>query len=1011
MATLKIRTTNHNGYVGIPLCPTSFFSTNTINLNIDWGDGSSQTITSSNDPSIELNSSTQAITVKHSYVDKGGSALISISGGFGAPGQEKLAFAQASKQNLEGVAEDFDGRGPKSTPEKMSKIYGFTDFYIHGQGDFKDFSNLILLNKDMKILLSSDPANTIQLNSIGGTYLMNQTFENVGSLDSYLVKNSLGTLIVNNNCTSLQKTFKNSSFSGDIGNWDVSSVTDASGMFEGSQAFQRKTNGWNWAALKNASSMFKNSTYKQYINPWFSGAAKSLEDTSNMFEGVSFSGNPIDRLDWNMSTVKSAKEMFKNSDFSGASYVANWFAGSNVLEDASGMFEGSDFNAPISKWNMAGVTNLSNMFKNTTSFNQNIGIWNVSSVTDASGMFEGSQAFQRKATALNWAALKNASSMFKNSTYKQYINPWFSGAAKSLEDTSNMFEGVSFSGNPIDRLDWNMSTVKSTKEMFKNTDFSGASYVANWFAGSNVLEDASGMFEGSDFNAPIAKWNMAGVTNLSNMFKNTTSFNKGIGIWNVSSVTDASGMFEGSQAFQQKVTALDWAALKNASSMFKNSTYKQYINSWFSGGAKSLEDTSNMFEGVSFSGNPIDRLDWNMSTVKSTKEMFKNTDFSGASYVANWFAGSNVLEDASGMFEESDFNAPISKWNMAGVTNLSNMFKNTTSFNQNIGPWNVSSVTDASGMFEGSQAFQGKINGWNWAALKNASSMFKNSTYKQYIDPWFSGGAKSLEDASNMFEGVSFSGNPIDRIAWDMSTVKSAKEMFKNSDFSGGNYVNNWFVSPNVLEDTSGMFEGCTKFNRPIGSWDVSSVTDASRMFKNSIFNQGISSWQLTSAENLDEMFLDNTKFNRNINPWFEYFPKVKYKNNFEGSNASFKSPSFNKFKQIMTADVSSDGLEVSMNVDISDNLDCWAYRLNAYKKYVIKTGSNAVLKLDEGTYTVRIHAFTTKLKGEALKAKLLDGTFVKGYDLEGNPKEALTEEDLTENIIGSKLYNLIQKQ
>ena len=124
---MKIRTTNHGGYIGLPFCPLSFFDTNTINLTVDWGDGSIQTITSVEDPAVELNSLTQAITVKHSYVNKVGSSLITISDGFGSFGQEKLAFAQTSKQDQNaadsGVAKDFDGRGPKSTPEKIQKIF------------------------------------------------------------------------------------------------------------------------------------------------------------------------------------------------------------------------------------------------------------------------------------------------------------------------------------------------------------------------------------------------------------------------------------------------------------------------------------------------------------------------------------------------------------------------------------------------------------------------------------------------------------------------------------------------------------------------------------------------------------------------------------------------------------------------------------------------------------------------------------------------------------------------
>jgi hypothetical protein len=555
MSKITIRVVDAIEYIGIPFCPPSFFDTSTINFSVNWGDGSTSTITSDDDPVVEKSTISGALTLKHSYVNSGDYTIV-IEGGYGDPGVEKLAFAQCSKQNAAGVSEYYYGRGALSTPEKIWKIFALEDFYIHGQGDFKDFSNLTLLHNNITPLLSSNPASTIQINA-SGTYLMNQTFENVGALNSYLSQSSSGK-IVNENCTSLQKTFKNSSFNGSIGGWNVSSVVDASGMLEGTQAFQGNIAGWTWTALKNASSMFKNSTFTGWINPWFSGTAKVLEDTSNMFEGVSFTGNSIATLGWNMSTIKSTKEMFKNSDFTGGGYMNNWFKNTNVLEDASGMFEGAtDFNQYIGNWDI-GATNLSNMFKNTTLFNKGIGLWDVSSVVDASGMFEGSQAFQQNIAGLTWTALKNASSMFKNSTYTKNINLWFSGTAKVLEDTSNMFEGVSFfesngtTPKGINTLAWNMSTVKSTKEMFKNSDFTGGGYMNNWFKNANVLENMSGMFEGTTkFNQYISNWDVSKVKDMSNLFKNSTLYNQNLNGWDVSLVEDISSLFEGNAVFDK----------------------------------------------------------------------------------------------------------------------------------------------------------------------------------------------------------------------------------------------------------------------------------------------------------------------------------------------------------------------------------------------------------------------------------------------------------------------------
>ena len=53
-----------------------------------------------------------------------------------------------------------------------------------------------------------------------------------------------------------------------------------------------------------------------------------------------------------------------------------------------------------------------------------------------------------------------------------------------------------------------------------------------------------------------------------------------------------------------------------------------------------------------------------------------------------------------------------------------------------------------------------------------------------------------------------------------------------------------------------------------IGNWDTSSVTNISRMFANSNFNQDISNWDVSSVTNLDRTFNGAQSFNQDLSSW-----------------------------------------------------------------------------------------------------------------------------------------------
>ena len=57
------------------------------------------------------------------------------------------------------------------------------------------------------------------------------------------------------------------------------------------------------------------------------------------------------------------------------------------------------------------------------------------------------------------------------------------------------------------------------------------------------------------------------------------------------------------------------------------------------------------------------------------------------------------ITDMSYLFEDSDFNGDISRWNVSNVESMWAMFKFCKSFNQDLSDWNVSNVIEMSDMF------------------------------------------------------------------------------------------------------------------------------------------------------------------------------------------------------------------------------------------------------------------------------------------------------------------------
>ena len=102
---------------------------------------------------------------------------------------------------------------------------------------------------------------------------------------------------------------------------------------------------------------------------------------------------------------------------------------------------------------------------------------------------------------------------------------------------------------------------------------------------------------------------------------------------------------------------------------------------------------------------------------------------------------------------------------------------------------------------------------------------------------------------------------------WNVEAVENMQDIFINKDLENID-LSEWDVS-NVT-DMSRMFEQSKKTNNiGISNWDVSNVTNMSRMFYEcNDFNENIGNWKVGNVRNMYAMFFNCNDFNRNLSKW-----------------------------------------------------------------------------------------------------------------------------------------------
>ena len=369
----------------------------------------------------------------------------------------------------------------------------------------------------------------------------------------------------------------------DISNWNVSSVTDMSWLLNGLQAFNKPLSNWertspDVSTLANVKTMkgmisYSQTPFDQDIGNW---NVSGVTDFSEMFHyNPTFNNGGSNSINnWNTSSATTMSQMFdgeNNPITTGFNQpIENWNV-SNVTNMQLMFRNRALFNRPIGSWNVSNVTQFYGMLSYCSTFNQPLAGWErstpgntstMSNAVDISNLLAGT-SYNYPLTNWNTSSVKYMNGTFAAAQFNQPVNALNTSNVLEMNGT---FQGAAVFNQPLDL--WDTSKVYDMSNMFKDASIFNQP-IGGW--NTSRVQSMNSMFQNATkFNQPIDAWNVSAVTGMNRMFmpyNKDIEFNQPLGGWErtspdvstLANVTGFSAMFgllsgaTGSSAFKQNI--------------------------------------------------------------------------------------------------------------------------------------------------------------------------------------------------------------------------------------------------------------------------------------------------------------------------------------------------------------------------------------------------------------------------------------------------------------------------
>jgi surface protein len=467
---------------------------------------------------------------------------------------------------------------------------------------------------------------------------------------------------------SMNSTFRDSNFNGELNDWNTVNVTDMRSIFENNTSFNQPINKWN---------------------------IRGITDMSRMFYGASAFNQPLNN--WTTIQITNMRNVFTGA-YTFNQSLNSW--NTKFVTDMSGMFmDASGFNGNIRTWDTQLVTTMNSMFRNAENFNQNISYdqpnnyWNTTNVNNFDYVLADTINFnngQPPLPGLN-AGFTNPLG-WTNSTpiiFQTAINPVFNSAGLTIANAVPFSKPASFVYEFYDSIGYTAADICSN---YLPVIINGSSTIRDV---SIIPSDASAnryktvsfslIYNGSDINSGLS-FNSPGDQKVN--FYNTTGNGNPIRIIDFDYIPLAKN---GYQFYNLHNLDISNSIPLTRPSIFPSTQLNNAFNQAYNFNSSNLSS-------------------WNVTNVINMDSVFKDSSFNQD--ISEW--NTINVTNMSSMFENNvDFSQNLSKWNTSKVTNMSSMFKNATSFNSKI---IYDTITDPSNIY------------WDVSSVLNMSSMFENAT-------------------------------------------------------------------------------------------------------------------------------------------------------------------------------------------------------------------------------------------------------------------------------------------
>ena len=812
-------------------------SRGTISMNVDWGDGTSDIITTYN----------QAETL-HTYAASG---------------------VYTIKITNEVRGWQFINSGDKL---KMNDISNWGQFNITNNQSFYGCSNMTSTATDSPIIESFTLFRTFR-----GCYLFNGVVNNWDT----------------RGVSDIQQMFHDCHiFNQPLSNWNTSSVIYMNYIFANCDEFNQPLNNWDMSSAQRMfGAFFGTHKFNQPLNNW---DVSSVTDMSYMFFKNDKFNQPLNN--WNVSSVTLMPTMFYQAyDFN---QPLSFWNTSSVTDMENMFLEATNFNQDLGNWNIESVTNMNNImlggtlgtsnydslltgwlgsptvidpeFVTNGDFNDGLTGWTLTGAESATQTLVAGGLEMYSGTVAD-----NQNRMSQTSTPQGYLNKTYTLTIDASDFVGSNAGYIRLDGyyDSSNIIRFTASTTSVTFKAYRNFTF-----IVFFSGGANKYYTVDNISLKEVLNAPSLDLNPNFGTSEYKLYGDAeTARNELVNNYGWT-ITDGGGVLPTDESFEFSVDTNSQTLGSENIDLTIGSTID--ASSWSSVTASGVSylaggnNPSYYNTGFSVTSGSTYRLSFTLSDYTGSN----NLGFSTSGGVSN-----SARLYADGSYSESFIASSSTELRVFGRNTNTGVFSNVS----------VKEVLSDTDQFQLPLISSGDINmvvHWGDTTTSNITSYNQAETLHTYpsagtytiniyreVKGWkFNLGGDRLKMRAisnwgvfNVTEHSSFYGcYSMTCTATTAPVVSSTnlQQTFRGCNFFNG-AIGNWNVR-NVT-DFYTFFHGCNSFNQPLNNWDTSSVNRTRFMFYScSEFNQPINNWDMKSVGNMGYMFLNATNFDQNISQW-----------------------------------------------------------------------------------------------------------------------------------------------